>query len=66
MDLFDIGGFGLLASFNGYVAGISDATNPQRWVPTFAISTVCALLSMVSLGVAVLQEDDSQTVSPNP
>jgi hypothetical protein len=52
-DVFDIGGFLLLALFNGYVASIEHA-NPAAWVPTFLITTVCSLTSMVSLTFAVL------------
>jgi hypothetical protein len=54
-DVFDIGGFGLLAAFNGYVAGIEHAVK-VAWVPTFQITTLCSLLSLLSLSVAVLRE----------
>mmetsp|Transcript_4760 Transcript_4760/g.13338 ORF Transcript_4760/g.13338 Transcript_4760/m.13338 type:complete len:82 (-) Transcript_4760:157-402(-) len=63
MDLFDIGGFGLLATFNGYVAqstGSSSsstlAARKSAWSPTFAMTTACALLSLVTLGIASWRE----------
>jgi len=51
-DVFDIGGFALLAAFNGYVAGIAHAT-PAAWIPTFQITTGCAVAAMLSLSLAV-------------
>ena len=52
-DVFDIGGFLLLAIFNGYVASIEHA-NPAAWIPTFVTTTACSLTSMISLTGAVL------------
>jgi MFS family permease len=54
-DVFDIGGFGLLALFNGYVAGINH-TLPKSWIPAFQITSTCSLLSLVSLVLAVLRQ----------
>lgn len=54
-DVFDIGGFGLLAAFNGYVASIHHA-NPLSWVLTFQITSICSIVSLVSLVVAVLRQ----------
>ena len=54
-DAFDIGGFILLAVFNGYVASIKHAT-PAAWIPTFQITTACALISMISLPLAILRQ----------
>jgi hypothetical protein len=54
-DVFDIGGFTLLAIFNGYVASI-DHTNAAAWIPTFLMTTACALTSLVSLPFAILKQ----------
>lgn len=54
-DAFDVGGFALLAVFNGYVAGIQH-TNLSSWAPTFAIMTACSLTSFVSLFAATYRE----------
>lgn len=51
-DVFDIGGFALLAAFNGYVAGIAHATT-TAWIPTFQITTACSVFSLVTLSLAV-------------
>jgi MFS family permease len=56
-DVFDIGGFGLLALFNGYVAGIDHAV-PAAWITTFAITTGCSLVSFLALFAAVWRESD--------
>lgn len=54
-DVFDIGGFALLAVFNGYVASIQHS-NAASWIPTFQITTVCSLTSLISLTLAVLRQ----------
>lgn len=54
-DVFDIGGFALLALFNGYVASINHAT-PAAWIPTFWLTTACSLASLVSLPFAILRQ----------
>lgn len=54
-DVFDIGGFSLLAMFNGYVAGITH-TNPKAWIPTFAMTTACSAISLVAVSLAVFLE----------
>lgn len=54
-DVFDMGGFALLAAFNGYVAGIQHAV-PAAWIATFQFTTGCALVALVSMVVAVLSE----------
>jgi len=54
-DVFDIGGFGLLAAFNGYVERISHAL-PAAWIPTFQITTACSTISMLALTIAALRE----------
>lgn len=54
-DVFDIVGFGLLAFFNGYVAGIPHASR-QAWVKTFSITTLCALTSLVTQAWAVRRD----------
>lgn len=62
-DVMDIGGFGLLAGFNGYVASIQHS-NPAVWIPVFQITTLCAVLSFFSLFVAAVREGcDSPTKS---
>jgi MFS family permease len=54
-DVFDIGGFTLLAAFNGYVAGIAHAT-PAAWIPTFQITTGCSVIALIALSLAVRLE----------
>jgi MFS family permease len=54
-DVFDVGGFGLLAIFNGYVASIHHY-ELRAWIPTFGILTGCSLISMVSLALAIFFE----------
>lgn len=54
-DMFDIGGFTLLAIFNGYVASI-DHASPAAWIPTFVLTTACAVVSLVSLPFAILRQ----------
>jgi hypothetical protein len=54
-DIFDIGGFALLAIFNGYVTGINHS-QLSAWVPTFAITTSCAALSYLALFMATWRE----------
>lgn len=58
-DVFDIGGFGLLAGFNGYVASIEHA-NLAAWVPTFQMTTACALASYISLSLAAWRENQKE------
>jgi MFS family permease len=64
-DAFDIGGFSLLAAFNGYVGRIvgggrgkmgaaGAAADSKDWIPAFVILTFCALASMASLIWATL------------
>jgi len=54
-DVFDFGGFGLLAAFNGYVASIRyDVLS--AWIPTFEILTGCTLVSLLALSLAVYYE----------
>ena len=54
-DSFDIGGFALLALFNGYVASIAQASK-SAWIGTFQITTGCAAISLLSLTLALLRE----------
>ena len=54
-DVFDIGGFSLLAVFNGYVAGINHST-PAAWKPTFTVTTACSAISLVAVSLAVFLE----------
>jgi hypothetical protein len=54
-DVFDVGGFALLAMFNGYVASIQHS-NVAAWITTFQITTACSVTSLVSLTLAVLRE----------
>ena len=56
-DVFDIGGFALLAVFNGYVAGITHS-DPSAWIPTFQITTGCSIVSFLALSLAILREED--------
>ena len=53
ISVFDIGGFGLLAIFNGYVASIQHA-NVAAWIPTFQITTGCSAVALISLTLAIL------------
>ena len=54
-DVFDVGGFALLAMFNAYVASINHA-NSAAWIPTFVLTTACALTSLASLPFAILKQ----------
>lgn len=54
-DVFDFGGFALLAGFNGYVASIAHA-NIAAWIPTFCILGGCAATSAVALSLAIYFE----------
>jgi MFS family permease len=54
-DVFDIFGFGLLAFFNGYVASIQHSA-VAAWILTFRILTGCAMLSMITLSLAITLE----------
>lgn len=55
-DAFDIGGFLLLAAFNGYVASIPNKSIAASWIPTFQITTLCSLMSFVTLSSTVWRE----------
>ncbi|KAL7571434.1 hypothetical protein ACA910_019192 [Epithemia clementina (nom. ined.)] len=59
-DLFDMGGFALLAWFNRYVVGLPNKSDPSVWIPTFQMTTACALTSMVALVLFTLQEHYQQ------
>jgi hypothetical protein len=79
-DVFDIGGFGLLAWFNGYVARVAAgsagsgstataAAAASSWTGPFAVTTACALTSWMALGTAVWRESGrkpSQTTAVPP
>ena len=54
-DIFDIGGFTLLAMFNGYVTGIQHS-QLSAWIPTFAITTSCAMVSYLALFITTWRE----------
>ena len=54
-DVFDFGGFALLAAFNGYVAGINHASL-DAWIPTFWMLTGCAATSALALPLALYFE----------
>ena len=54
-DVFDFGGFGLLAVFNYHVASIRHEVL-SAWIPTFEILTACSLVSLVSLSLAIYLE----------
>jgi sugar phosphate permease len=58
-DVFDVAGFGFLAVFNGYVAGIQHSVR-AAWVPTFALTTACAVVSLLSLSAAALRESPKE------
>lgn len=55
-DVFDIGGFGLLALFNGYVAGITQSI-PSAWSNTFVALIICSFVSLASLSTATILEN---------
>ena len=56
-DVFDIGGFALLAIFNGYVAGITHS-DPAAWIRTFQVLTGCSLVSFLSLSLTIWREKE--------
>jgi len=49
-DIFDVGGFTLLALFNRYVTRI-DHTVKAAWGVTFSILTACSITSSIALGI---------------
>jgi MFS family permease len=61
-DIFDIGGFGLLAMFNGYVASIRHH-QPTAWIPTFIITTSCSLISFAALFIVTWREGKNSSRS---
>ncbi|GKY91206.1 hypothetical protein MPSEU_000093300 [Mayamaea pseudoterrestris] len=56
-DVFDIGGFALLAAFNGYVAGLHHSSK-VAWIPVFQMTTLAAFVSLVTLSIATWKERD--------
>ena len=56
VDIFDIGGFTLLALFNKYVASILNKTLRSSWIGTFQITTLCSLISYVALSITMIRE----------
>lgn len=48
-DAFDVAGFALLAAFNGYVGGVAQQSIRGAWSSTFAMTTACAVTSLVAL-----------------
>lgn len=57
-DVFDVGGFGLLAPFNGMVASWTASGTRSAWVPTFQITTACSIVSFLALTLAIRREDE--------
>jgi MFS family permease len=54
-DSFDVIGFGLLALFNGYLAGLEHSI-VSSWILTFALTTGCSVVSLVALIAATARE----------
>jgi MFS family permease len=54
-DIFDFGGFGMLALFNGYVASVAHA-DLASWIPIFKLLAGCSLTALVSQSLAVYSE----------
>ncbi len=54
-DIFDFGGFGMLALFNGYVASVAHA-DLGSWIPIFRLLAGCSLTALVSQSLAVYFE----------
>ena len=52
-DFFDIGGFLVLALFNGHVAGIRHSILSQ-WKGTFVFTTTCSAIALCSLTLATV------------
>ena len=59
-DAFDVGGFSLLAAFNGYVAGIQQNVMSE-WTMAFVVLTACSITSMASLVTASIIDDSLKT-----
>lgn len=57
-DVFDIGGFGLLAIFNGWVASINHA-KISAWITTFQVTTACAAIALICLTASIILEGKS-------
>jgi MFS family permease len=55
-DAFDVVGFGLLALFNLTVERIATPTVPAAWIFAFQLTTTAALVSLLTLPVAILLE----------
>jgi MFS family permease len=67
IDLMDSVAFGLLAVFNGYVAGILHY-DPRAWAGTFLLTSICGFVSLVALSTALRLEEQSashNSRSPN-
>lgn len=58
-DIHDVGGFSLLAFFNGYVASLQHSV-PAAWIGTFRLTTLCAITSLCSLSLAFWREGQRQ------
>jgi hypothetical protein len=54
-DSFDVIGFGLLAMFNGYLAGLEHSIR-SSWILTFSLTTGCSLVAFVALILATVRE----------
>jgi hypothetical protein len=65
-DVFDIGGFALLALFNGYVASITNKIQRSSWIGTFTITTICSLLSYITLSIALIREERKNEAAAAP
>jgi len=57
-DMFDMGGFLLLAKFNGYVANIPVEGMWSMWATTFTMTSLCALVSYAALVAVHLRKDN--------
>jgi hypothetical protein len=55
-DAFDIGGFALLAKFNGYVASIPH-DQLAAWKGTFVTTSACAAIAAVTLSLAITSDE---------
>jgi len=56
-DVFDVGGFALLAKFNGYVARIPHS-NLRAWKGTFILTSACAAVAAITLSSAIYMDQD--------
>lgn len=62
-DAFDLGGYTLLAIFTGFVVSRQQPQQMMSWYLPFKILLISTIVSIISLPIALLLEDPSQSKS---